>query len=77
MKPKSKFSGLSNAVQEPPATGRQRRAATAADSVPVTIHISAHSYKRARIALIEADDPRPFSKLVDDLVGEWLKRQAS
>jgi hypothetical protein len=45
------------------------------DAVPVTLRISREVYKRAQIAVLEGDDERPLSKIVEDLLTEWLDKK--
>ena len=55
--------------------GRPKGSGMSSDAQQVSLYLSHELYKRARIALLEDDDERPFSKLVDDLVAEWLKQR--
>ena len=74
---KSKFEGLSQVrgrTSQAPApvkaVGRPKQ--TSADSVPVTLHLSAEIYRRAKIKMLETSDERPLSKIVEDLLGQWI-----
>lgn len=55
-----------------PKRGRPKGTGTSPDAAPVTIHLSKEVYKQARIAMLQRDDERPFSKLVEDLLQTWL-----
>ena len=75
---KSKFAGLPKVsdagAPEPRGPGRPKGGAgTSPDAVPVTLRISSAVYKRAQIAVIESTDGQPLSKIVEDLLTEWLK----
>jgi hypothetical protein len=53
----------------PRATGRPK--STSADSAPVTFHVSEESVRKAKIKLLQDNDKRPLSKIVDLLLEEW------
>ena len=70
----TRFSKLAEAAGKTPAeTGpvRGRPKGTAPDSSPVTFHISAETYRRARITLLENKETRPLSKIVEALLQGW------
>ena len=72
-----KYQGLpkvADVVATPPrGPGRPKGAGTSADAVSVTLRLSEDLYRRAQIALLQRQDKRPVSRLVDDLLSEWLK----
>ena len=76
----TKYQSLPKLVDKPTETrGRPKGsgAGTSPDAVPVTLRISRDVYRRAQIAVIQADDGRPLSKVVEDLLAVWLSEQES
>ena len=75
----TKYQGLPKLVDTATETrGRPRGGAgTSPDAIPVTLRISRDVYKRAQVAVIQADDGRPLSKVVEDLLVEWLTKQGA
>ena len=59
------------ATESPKASNRGRPRGTPADAVPVTLHLSAEVVKRSRISLLQKDDKRPLSALVNTLLERW------
>ena len=76
MTTKSRFAGLSKVagrkpVVEPETAPRGRPKSTSADSLPATFHVSEESIRQARIKLLQDNDKRPLSRIVELLLDEW------
>jgi hypothetical protein len=73
---KNKSSGPRNVeADERKGPGRPKRA-TAPDAVPVTLRLSKEVYRQVQIVLLQRHDDRPVSRLVDELLSDWLKKEA-
>jgi hypothetical protein len=66
---KGKPQGSRKAAPAKPSPGRPK--GTAPDAVPVTLHVSAETYRQARIRRLATNDQRPFSKIVELLLDGW------
>lgn len=76
---KSKYGLLpkvSDVETAPRGPGRPKGAGTSPDAIGVTLRISRDIYKRAQVAVIEADDGRPLSKVVEDFLADWLNERS-
>jgi hypothetical protein len=68
-KPKRSREAVNREVPAKPVRGRPK--GTAPDAVPVTLHLSAETYRQARIKRLELNDQRPLSKIVELLLDGW------
>lgn len=74
-----KSSKASISVEEPaderPRRGRPSGKRSDPDFVGFTTYIRKDTHRKAKIALLESEDGRELSELVEDLITKWLQSQ--
>ncbi len=60
---------------ESPKRGRPAGKRSAPDYVGFTTYIRRDTHRKAKIALLENEDGRELSELVEELIAEWLKNK--